>query len=107
MSLHFLVRFEPKPGKEAEFREALMRVNGPSREEPGCISIEVFESIREPRVFAIHSEWVDEAAFEVHAKLPHTLEFLATARELLTHPVQGVRTTKIFGGPGAASRPEP
>ncbi len=103
MSMHFFVRFEPKPGKEDAFREAVIRVNAPSRAEPGCISIEVFESIREPRVFMIHSEWIDEAAFELHAKLPHTVRFLAEAQELLTHAVQGVRSEKIAGGPGATA----
>jgi quinol monooxygenase YgiN len=32
----------------------------------------VFRSIRDPRLFYIHSRWVDEAAFDTHAGLPHT-----------------------------------
>ena len=83
MSIHFIVRFEPLPGKEAAFREELLRVNEPSRAEPGCLSIEVFESLREPPVFAVHSEWVDEASLELHATLPHTVQFLAAAETLL------------------------
>jgi quinol monooxygenase YgiN len=85
----------------ARFREELLRVNGPSREEAGCIKIEVFESLREPVTFAVHSEWVDEAAFDLHAELPHTVRFLQVAEELLTHSVQGLRTRQIGGGPGA------
>jgi quinol monooxygenase YgiN len=54
-------------------------------------------------VFAIHSEWVDEAAFERHAQLPHTVRFLEAAEKLLTHPVQGLRTREIGGGAGAAA----
>ena len=107
MPMHFFVRFEPKPGKEDEFRQALLRVNGPSRAEPGCIAIVVFESIHPPCVFTIHSEWVDEAAFEIHAKLPHTVEFLTAAKELLTQPVQGVRSQKIGGGAGTGVKQEP
>ena len=57
-----------------------------------------FEYVREPRVFTIHSEWVDEAAFDLHAQLPHTIQFLAAAKETLTHAVQGVRSRKIGGG---------
>ena len=101
MSFHFIARFEPLPGKEAAFREELLRVNEPSRAEPGCLSIEVFESLREPPVFAVHSEWIDEAAFECHANLPHTVRFLAAAETLLTHPVQGLRLRHIAGGAGA------
>lgn len=101
MSFHFIVRFEPQPGKEAAFRDALLRVNEPSRAETGCLSIEVFESLREPSVFAVHSEWVDEASFALHSILPHTVRFLAAAEALLTHPVQGLRLRHIGGGAGA------
>ena len=95
MSVHFIVRFEPLPGKEMEFREELLRVIGPTRSEIGCLAIQVFESLREPFVFAIHSEWADEAAFELHAQLPHTVRFLGAAKELLTHPVAGLRSREI------------
>jgi quinol monooxygenase YgiN len=98
---HFIVRFEPLPGKEAAFRDELLRVNAPSRAEPGCLRIDVFESVREPFVFAIYSEWIDEASFDLHATLPHTLRFLKAAEELLTHPVQGLRLRQIGGGAGA------
>src|SRR5262249_31726605 len=54
LSLHVIIRFEPLPGKAAEFREQLLRVNGPSRAEPGCLAIDVFVSIREPFAFAVH-----------------------------------------------------
>ncbi len=102
LSFHFIARFEPLPGKEAAFREELLRVNGPSRAEAGCLSIEVFESVRDPAVLAVHAEGVDEAAFELHASLPHTVEFLATAEKLLTHPVQGLRLRRIGGGAGTS-----
>jgi quinol monooxygenase YgiN len=81
-----------------KFREELLRVLDPTRAEIGCLTIRAFESLREPLVFAIHSEWVDEAAFELHTRLPHTVRFLEAARELLTHPVQGLRAREI-GGP--------
>jgi quinol monooxygenase YgiN len=96
--LHFLVRLEPKPGKEAGFREELLRVVESTRAEVGCLAIHVYESLREPFEFAIHSQWVDETAFELHAKLPHTVRFVEAAEELLTHPVQGLRSREIEGG---------
>lgn len=65
------------------------------------MGIHIFESLREPFVFAIHSEWVDEAAFDLHATLPHTVR-LAAAETLLTHAVQGLRLRHIGGGAGAA-----
>jgi quinol monooxygenase YgiN len=102
MSVHFIVRFEPRQGREMEFRQELLRVVPPTQAEAGCLAIRVYESLREPFLFAIHSEWVDEAAFELHAQLPHTVRFLGAAKELLTHPVQGLRSREMAGGPGAA-----
>jgi quinol monooxygenase YgiN len=103
LSFHFIVRFQPLAGMEAAFREELLRVNKPSREESGCLRIDVFESLREPLEFAIHSEWVDEAAFERHATLPHTLRFLDAAAKLVTHSIEGLRLRQIGGGPAGSA----
>jgi quinol monooxygenase YgiN len=105
--LDVFVRFEPLPGKAPEFREELLRVVEASRAEPSCIAIRAFESLREPQRFAIHSQWTDEAAFELHATLPHTVRFLEAAGKLLTHPVEGLRTRGIGGGEGAGARSFP
>jgi quinol monooxygenase YgiN len=102
LSFHFIVHFEPLRGKEAAFRDELIRVNQPSRAESGCLRVDVFETFTEPFVFAVHSEWVDEASFERHAVLPHTVRFIAAAETLLTHPVQGLRLHQIAGGEGPA-----
>lgn len=103
MSIHFIVRFEPIAGKETEFRQELLRVVEASRTETGCLAIHAFESLQEPLGFAIHSEWADEAAFELHAQLPHTVGFVAAAKELLTHPIEGLRARPIGGGAGAGA----
>ena len=63
MSVHFIARSEPKSGHEAAFREELYRVVEALRHEIGCVCMHVFETLHEPTLFAIHSEWVDEAAF--------------------------------------------
>jgi len=104
VSLHFLVRFDPPPERSADFRAALLAVTEAARAEPGCVEMRAFESVREPREFAIHSEWVDEAAFEVHSALAHTVRFLASAEKLLGRPVQGLRVHEIGSGEGPAAR---
>jgi quinol monooxygenase YgiN len=83
-----------------EFREELLRIVEPARAEIGCLSIHIFESLRAPLAFAIHSKWVDEAAFELHAQFPHMVRFLEAAAKLLPHPVQGLRAREIGGGAG-------
>ncbi len=101
--MHFVVRFQPKPGQAEAFRAVLLAVIEPSRAEPGCLAFYAFESLREPIEFGIHSEWLDEAAFEQHAREPHTVRFIEAAERLLTHPVQGLRSHVLGGGPGAGA----
>ena len=104
MEVHFFVRLEPLAGKAEEFRADVLRFAAATRGETGCVDIRVFESLGEPAVFTIHSEWVDEAAFETHTQLPHTVRFVEAAEKLLTDPVQGLRTREIGGGAGAGAR---
>ena len=95
MPLHTFVRFEPIAGKEQQLREELKSLLEPTRAEPGCIRIHLYEALRDPLVFYIHSEWVDEAAFDAHPELPHMTRFLSLVKELVTHPVKGLRTREI------------
>ena len=101
--MHFVVRFQPRAGQAEAFRAALLAVIAPSRAEAGCLAFYAFESLREPVEFGIHSEWLDEAAFERHAQAPHTVRFIEVAEQLLTHPVQGLRSRVVGGGPGAGA----
>lgn len=93
--MHTFVRFEPIAGKEQQIREELRLLLEPTRAEPGCVRIHLFEALRDPLIFYIHSEWVDEAAFDAHPKLPHMTRFLSIAAELVTRPVRGIRTKQI------------
>jgi hypothetical protein len=51
--------------------------------EVGCLSFHTLRSMWDQRLSYIHSRWVDEAAFQVHAKLPHTVRFLERVDALL------------------------
>jgi quinol monooxygenase YgiN len=93
--MHVFVRFEPLPGKEQRLREELRQIMEPTRAEPGCLRIHLYESLREPLTFFVHSEWKDEAAFDAHPKLPHMRRFLATVSELIGHKVLAVRTKQM------------
>jgi len=95
MPLHTFVRFEPAPGKAQQLHDELLRVVTATRTEPGCLRIHLFRSIREPLAFVIHSEWIDEAAFDAHSQFPHMQLFLALVPELINHPIQAVCTLQI------------
>jgi quinol monooxygenase YgiN len=95
MPLYIFARLESGPGKELQLRDELRCVLEPTRAEPGCVRIHVFESIRGPATWFIHSEWIDEPAFDAHAKMPHTERFIAAVEELITHPLHALRTKQI------------
>jgi quinol monooxygenase YgiN len=95
MELYIFARFHARPGLEAAVAEAMRDGLAPTREEPGCLSIHHFRSVRDPRLFYIHSVWKDEAAFELHAVLPHTVRFLERVQPLIDHPLDVNRTERI------------
>jgi quinol monooxygenase YgiN len=95
MELFVFIRCHAREGEEDAVAAALSDVLGPSRAESGCCAIEAFRSTRDPRLFYIHSRWVDEAAFDLHGGLPHTVRFLDRVRPLLDHPLEVVRTRPL------------
>ena len=92
VQLAIFARFHARKGKEdaiaSELREVVPRV----RNEPGCVSIETFRSVRDIRLFFLHSRWVDEAAFDLHAQLPTTNRFVERMERLIDHPFDVART---------------
>jgi quinol monooxygenase YgiN len=95
MEQYIFVRLHAREGEEGAVEEALLEVAGPSREEAGCLSFHVFRSMRDRRLFYIHSRWVDEAAFQKHAELPHTVRFLKRVDALLDQARDVTRTEMI------------
>ena len=95
MEQYVFVRLHAREGEESAVEEALHEVTRPSREEKGCLSFHIFRSMRDQRLFFIHSRWVDEAAFQKHAVLPHTVRFLTRVDALLDQPRDVTRTEMI------------
>ena len=56
MSVHVFVRFEPRPEKRRSFARNCCGSTS-LRERKLVVVVYVFESLQEPFVFAIHSEW--------------------------------------------------
>jgi quinol monooxygenase YgiN len=88
-------RFYARLGSEQAVADAIAKVIGPTRQETGCLGIQAFRSIRDPRLFYIHSRWMSEEAFENHAALPHTIRFIESVESLIDHPLDVARTETI------------
>jgi quinol monooxygenase YgiN len=92
---YVFVRLHAREGQENAVEEAMLEVTGPSREEDGCLSFHTFRSMRDQRLFFIHSRWMDEAAFQKHAQSLHTVRFLERVDALLDQPRDVTRTEMI------------
>jgi quinol monooxygenase YgiN len=96
MELVIFARFHAREGSEAAVEAAVREVTSITRElEPGCLAIAPYRSVRDPRLFFIHSRWVDESAFDLHATLPHTVRFLTRVQGLIDHPLDVNRTAVL------------
>ncbi len=95
MELFIFARFHARAGNESGVEEAMGNLLVPSRGEAGCLSIHAFRSIRDPRLFYIHSRWTNKDAFEKHATLPHTVRFIERVEPLLNHPLDVTRAELI------------
>src|SRR5215469_3169978 len=96
--MDFFGKFVVREMMEGEVEKALRAVLGPTREEAGCVKINAFRALRGGKVFYIHSTWKDEAAFEYHATLPHTLRFIGRMKELVQKDFEMTRTEAIEEG---------
>ena len=95
MQLFFFARFHVREGCESAAEEALRAVLDPTRAEPECLAIHALRSTQDRRLFLIHSRWRDEAGFELHATLPHTVDFIERMEALLDQPPEFMRTELI------------
>ena len=93
--MFIFARFYARVGAEPGLEEALRDVAGPTREEAGCMSFHAFRSIRDPRLFYVHSRFRDAAAFATHAALAHTVRFLERVDPLLDAPREVTRANLI------------
>ena len=93
--MYIFARFHAREGKESELASTLTTVSVATRAEPDCLRHQVFRSTKEPRLFFIHSQWTNAAAFERHIGLPHTLRFVEHVEPLIDHELDVVRTRLV------------
>ncbi|HVF17348.1 MAG TPA: putative quinol monooxygenase [Steroidobacteraceae bacterium] len=95
MEVDIFGRFQVRPGAESAMEAAIRLVVDATRVEVDCIGIDAFRSTQDGTVFFIHSRWPNEAAFDLHATLPHTRSFLTAIEPLLTHARDITRTIRL------------
>ncbi len=93
--LFIFARFHARAGNEDALAGALWDVHGPTAQEPGCLAHQIYRSIRDPRLYYVHSLWKNEAAFEEHVGLPHTVHFAQRVEKLIDHALEVTRAKQI------------
>jgi quinol monooxygenase YgiN len=96
MEIFIFAHLHARAGKQNDLRQAMFDIQGPTRQEPGCLSYGAFQSIRDPDEFYIHTRWKDLAAFEHHATLPHTVRFVDAVEPLVDHPFKVTLSEQIW-----------
>ena len=94
-ALTIFARFHAREGQEDRVAVAIAEVVPPTRAEPACLGVEGYRDTKDRRLFFIHSRWVDEPAFDIHAGLPHTVKFLASVQPLIDHPLDVRRAVRL------------
>lgn len=89
--LFIIARFHAREGRKDAVAAALRSEVLASQADPGCLSHEAFRSMRDPRLFFIESRWTDEAAFEAHIGLPHTVRFAESIQPMIDHELKPIR----------------
>jgi quinol monooxygenase YgiN len=93
--LFIFARFNSRKGRENLVSSLLSKEVAAAREDPGCLAHQAYHSTRDPNLFFIHSRWVDEAAFEAHLKMQHTILFAKNVEPLLDHELHVTRARPI------------
>ncbi|WP_175758273.1 putative quinol monooxygenase [Burkholderia ambifaria] len=71
MSAHVIVALvEAKQGCEAVLVQAQQELVEMARNQPGCLSYELHESLEQPGTVVFFEQWVDRASWEHHMRSP-------------------------------------
>ena len=90
-----ILRLSAKPDKVEDLKRVLVALVGPTRQEAGCISYEIFQNNADACDFTFIEEWRDQAALDAHWASPHVQAALAKGVPLLAAPPDDRRYSKI------------
>lgn len=92
--LRVVATIAAKPGAESDVAQALSKLAAASREEPGCVAYEVFESAAVPGTFVTVETWESKDALDAHMGSPALGETMAAQAdnlgEIAIHPLNPI-----------------
>lgn len=82
-TLYLVASLTAKPGREAELKQVLLDLRGPSRADDGCLQYDLHADRENPRHFLFFEAWRDETSWRAHMETPHLKEFNARSGDLV------------------------
>ncbi len=74
MAYVVIAKWTAKEGEEEAVEDAIRKLVGPSRAEPGMILYQGHRDPANPRLFVFYEQYVDEAAYQAHLETDHLKE---------------------------------
>lgn len=90
-----IARISSTPDAAPQLREILQALVAPSRNEPACLSYELFQDAEQPADFITVERWADDSAAQAHLATPHVAAAIAQASSLLGQPPLIHRFTQL------------
>jgi quinol monooxygenase YgiN len=88
-----------KPGQENELGRRMYALLAPTREEPGCLSYDLFRSTTDRAIWMLLESWISESAVEAHTQTAHFQAFLRTKDDVLNSDPDSYRFQAIVNKP--------
>ncbi len=94
--IQVLATIQAQSDKVEQLKAVLENLAVASRDEEGCISYIVLQSLEQPTLFSTVEEWKSSAAIESHFQTAHLQAAFAKAESLLAAPPSIVNFRKII-----------
>jgi quinol monooxygenase YgiN len=102
-----LAQFITGPSRADAVRDGLLRLVGPTREEPGNVSYDVHQLKTNPAAFYVLSRWRDDSALETHLSSDHMRSCMEQIAPDLVAPCSQWRAQLLSESDPNPNRPRP
>ena len=91
-----IVYIQVKPGRVADFIEAIEENHERSVAEPGNLRFDILQSLDDPTRFVTYMAYRDEAAASAHRETEHYFAFRDRVADWMVQPRENVRYNGLF-----------
>ncbi len=83
-----IARIQAVPGRESELKSAVETVVAATREEPGSLTFDPYQSAADPAQLFVHESWRSVADLHNHFETPHVAELKVKLATLAIGPIE-------------------